>query len=311
MNNKTKNKIISILMLLSVSMIWGFAFVAQTAVTGSLGANSFTGIRFILGALIVLPVSLIVEKLNDDKHKNIRTLICGVISGIAMYLACITQQYGIEITQSAGKSGFMTAFYTVLVPIASSIVYRQKIKGNVLSGAIIAMVGLFLLSVNEALTIGIGEILLLTSALFWTLQIMLVDVAARKDVYPLKFSMVQFFTCGIIGTIFGLALEPESFTITSIKGGLIPLLYAGILSVGVAFTLQIIAQKRSDPTTAAIIFSTESVFGTIGGALMLGEKMSLRAYMGCIIMFVGIILSQLDINVIINSLKNKNKENIK
>lgn len=296
-------------MLLSVSMIWGFAFVAQTAVTGSLGANSFTGIRFILGAFVVMPVALTLERGNGDSQKGVRTLICGIISGVAMYLACITQQYGIEITQSAGKSGFMTAFYTVLVPIASSIVYRQKMRGNVLLGAIIAMAGLFLLSVNEALTIGVGEVLLLTSALFWTLQIMLVDVAAQKDVHLLKFSMVQFFTCGIIGTAFGLVIEPESFTLSAIKAGLIPLLYAGILSVGVAFTLQTVAQKRSDPTTAAIIFSTESVFGTIGGAVVLHEVMSFRAYMGCVVMFIGLVLSQLDMDSILKRLKN-NKRNV-
>ena len=287
-------------MLLTVAMIWGFAFVAQTAVTESLGACSFTGIRFCLGAITVLPAVIFFEREGKDKAKSRRTLVCGILAGIAMFLACYTQQVGIEITQSAGKAGFMTAFYTVLVPITSCVVYKQKLKANVWGGALLAMIGLFLLSVNEAFTMGVGEIWLLVSSIFWTLQIMLVDVSGRKDVSPLKFSMIQFFTCGAIGIVLGLISEPECFTLTAIKGGLVPLLYAGILSVGLAFTLQTIAQKRSEPTTAAIIFSTESLFGTIGGAILLHEVMSFRAYMGCAIMFVGLLLSQIDIKTLIN-----------
>ena len=282
-------------MLLSVSIIWGFAFVAQTAVTDNLGAFAFTGIRFCLGATAVIPAILLIEKEKWDKKKFVRTLVCGILTGLAMFMACITQQKGIEITQSAGKAGFMTAFYTVLVPIASCIIYKQKKSINVWIGAVVAMTGLFLLSVNEAFTIGVGELWLLASALFWTLQIMLVDFSGRKDVSTLKFAMIQFWTCGIIGLVLGLIFELESFSLTAIKGGLIPLLYAGFLSVGLAFTLQMVAQKRSDPTTAAIIFSTESLFGTIGGAIILKEVMSFRAYMGCAIMFVGLLLSQLDI----------------
>ena len=311
MRNTTKNKIISTVMLLAVAMIWGFAFVAQTAATESLGANSFTGIRFILGGMTVLPAVLLFEKENKDKPKLKRTLVCAVLSGIAMYLACITQQYGIEITQSAGKAGFMTAFYTVLVPIVSCIVYKHKLGINVWIGAVLAIVGLYFLStsgnpgestdeaINIFASIGMGEIWLIVSSLFWTLQLMLVDFSGKKDVSPLKFSMIQFFTCGFIGTVLGLIFEPESFTLASIKGGLIPVLYAGILSVGLAFTLQTVAQKRSDPTTAAIIFSTESLFGTIGGALILHERMAGRAYIGCAIMFVGLLLSQIDIKALI------------
>lgn len=298
-------------MLLAVAMIWGFAFVAQTAVTGSLGANSFTGIRFILGGIVVLPVAMFFEKDNKDKQKLKRTLICAILSGIAMYLACITQQIGIEITQSAGKAGFMTAFYTVLVPIVSCIIYKQRLGSNVWIGAVLAIVGLYFLSTGGTMdadqgsvafltSIGEGEIWLLLSSVFWTLQIMLVDASGRKDVSPLRFSMIQFFTCGFIGTVLGLIFEPESFTLTAIKGGLVPLLYAGILSVGVAFTLQTVAQKRSDPTTAAIIFSTESLFGTIGGALILHERMTNRAYLGCAVMFIGLLLSQIDLKTLIN-----------
>ncbi len=308
MDKSIKNRILSIVMLLGVSMIWGFAFSAQAAVTGSIGANAFTGMRFTLGALVVLPVALIAEGKNRDKQRDLRIVLYGLISGTAMFLACITQQIGIEITQSAGKSSFMTAFYTVLVPIASSVIYRQKKPLNIWLGAIIAMVGLFLLSVTEALTIGLGELCLLLSAFFWTIQIMLVDLAAQKDVQPLKFSVTQFFTCGIMGLILGLIYEPSSFTLEAIRGGLGPLLYTGIMSVGIAFTLQTFAQKRSDPSTAAIIFSMESVFGTLGGAIFLHEVMSKRAYIGCFVMLAGLVLSQLDMQAIAGSIKRKNKE---
>jgi drug/metabolite transporter (DMT)-like permease len=156
------------------------------------------------------------------------------------------------------------------------------------------MIGLFLLSVNEAFTIGVGELWLLACALLWTVQIMLVDVSMQKGVPPLAFSMYQFLICGVLGVALGLFIEPECFTIKAISGGIAPLLYAGVLSVGVAFTLQSVAQKRSDPTTAAIIFSTEALFGTLGGAIILREVLSLRAYVGCAVMFAGLVLSQLN-----------------
>ena len=306
MNKTVKNKILSIALLLSVAIIWGFAFVAQAS-AGGIGPLAFTGMRFCLGALVVLPVALLLERGEKDRARSLRTLAFGIVSGIALFLACFFQHSGIEITQSAGKSGFITAFYTVLVPVASSIIYRQKKGINVWLGAVLAMVGLFLLGVNEAFTVGVGEILLFICACLWTAQIMIVDAGLKRGVSSLKFSMIQFFTCGVIGTVLGLIFEPSSFTATAIKGGLIPLIYAGIMSVGVAFTLQVVAQKRADPSTAAIILSTESLFAAIGGAIILHEKMTTRGYIGCAIMFVGILLSQTDVGALIK--KSKSKEN--
>ena len=304
MNKTIKNKLLSIALLLLIAIIWGFAFVAQAS-AGELGPLSFTGMRFCLGALVVLPVALIFEKETKDKTRSAHTLWYGIVSGVALFLACFSQHCGIEITQSAGKSGFITAFYTVLVPIASCILYRQRKGINVWLGAILAMVGLFLLGVNEAFTVGIGEILLFICACLWTAQIMIVDVGLKKGVSPLKFSMIQFFTCGVIGTLLGLVFEPESFTASAIKGGLIPLLYAGVMSVGVAFTLQVVAQKRSDPSTAAIVLSTESLFAAIGGAIILHERMTARGYVGCALMFIGILLSQTDVSALIKKRKTK------
>ena len=295
MNKRITNKVLSVALLLFVSMIWGFAFVAQRVATGAVGAYAFTGIRFCLGAIVVLPVTLIFERERLDKQKRKLTYLYSALSGIVMFLACLTQQMGVEITQNAGKSGFITALYTVLVPIASAIIYKQKKGVNVWMGAVLAMVGLFLLSVNETFTVGIGEILLFLCAVLWTAQILIVDVSMQKGVPPLKFSMYQFFVCGIVGVVLALFIEPESFTVDALSEAMIPILYAGVLSVGVAFTLQSVAQKRSDPTTAAIIFSTEALFGTIGGAIILHEVMSLRAYIGCAVMFFGLVLSQIDI----------------
>ena len=304
MNKTIKNKILSIALLLSVAIIWGFAFVAQAS-AGEIGPLAFTGMRFCLGALVVLPVALLLERGGKDRPRSLRTLAFGIVSGIALFLACFFQHSGIEITQSAGKSGFITAFYTVLVPVASSILYRQKKGINVWLGAVLAMTGLFLLGVNEAFTVGIGEVLLFICSCLWTAQIMIVDAGLKRGVSPLKFSMIQFFACGVIGTVLGLIFETSSFTAEAIKGGLIPLLYAGIMSVGIAFTLQVVAQKRSDPSTAAIILSTESLFAAIGGAIILHEKMTARGYIGCAIMFIGILLSQTDVGALIKKSKSK------
>lgn len=304
MNKTIKNKILSIALLLSVAIIWGFAFVAQAS-AGDISPLAFTGMRFLLGALVVLPVALILEKGKTDKKAWLRTILYGTLSGIALFLACFSQHSGIEITQSAGKSGFITAFYTVLVPIASCIIYKQKKPLNVWLGAVLAMVGLFLLGVNEAFTVGPGELLLFVCACLWTVQIMIVDVSLKKGVGPLKFSMTQFFVCGLIGTVLALIFEIDSFSISAIKGGLIPLLYAGIMSVGVAFTLQVVAQKRSEPATAAIILSTESLFAAIGGAIILHERMTTRGYIGCAVMFVGILLSQTDFKALLNKKNEK------
>lgn len=283
-------KILSFVMLMLTAMIWGFAFVAQRVGAESLGALSFNGIRFALGALSLIPVVLIFEKEKYDREKFKRTLLAAIIAGVVLFIASALQQYGIEITKSAGKAGFITGLYTVLVPILSLLIYKQKKSVGVWIGAILAVIGLFLLSVNEALTVGFGDIVLLVGAVFWAVHILVIDKFVSK-ISPLKFAMMQFFMCSLLNLVPALFLEEIS--LEAVKTAAIPLLYGGLGSVGVAYTLQIVGQKYSDPTFAAIIFSTESVFSAIGGAIILKEQMSVRGYVGCVLIFAGIILSQL------------------
>lgn len=283
-------KITSAFMLVLTAMIWGFAFVAQRVGAESLGAFYFNGIRFALGALSLIPVIFIFEREKFDKAKFKRTLIASVIGGAVLFTAAALQQFGIEITQSAGKSGFITGLYTVLVPVISFVIYKKKSSVGVWIGAILAVIGLFLLSVNESFSVGIGDVVLFIGAIFWAIHILVVDKFIA-GISPLKFAMLQFAVCALLNLICAVCFE--SISLENVKTALVPLLYGGLASVGVAYTLQIIAQKYSDPTLAAIVFSLESVFSAIGGALILGEKMSGRGYIGCVLIFGGIVISQL------------------
>ena len=285
-----KMKIASAFMLVLTAMIWGFAFVAQREGAESLSAFYFNGIRFAMGAVSLIPVILIFEREKNDKEKLKRTVFAACIGGAVLYIASALQQFGIEITQSAGKSGFITGLYTVLVPVISFIVYKKKNGAGVWIGACLAVAGLFLLSINESFSIGIGDLILFVGAIFWAIHILVVD-RFIDGISPLKFAMLQFAVCAALNLISAACFE--TITLEGIKTAMIPLLYCGLASVGVAYTLQIISQKYSEPTFAAIVFSLESVFSAIGGALILDEKMSGRGYIGCVLIFGGIIISQL------------------
>ena len=276
--------------LLLTSMIWGFAFVAQRVGSESLGAFSFNGIRFALGAVSLIPVALLFEGEQLERKKLKNTALVSLAAGTVLFIASALQQFGIEITQSAGRSGFITGLYTVLVPIISFVIYRQKNNIGVWMGAFVAVIGLFLLSVNENFSVGVGDLVLLIGAFFWAAHILVIDRFVN-NISPLCFSMMQFAVCAALNLI--AAFFFEEITVAAVKTALYPLLYGGLCSVGIAYTLQTIGQKYSDPTFAAIIFSTESVFSAIGGALILKEEMLPRGYLGCLLIFVGIILSQI------------------
>lgn len=284
-------KLRSTILLFLTAMIWGFAFVAQRMGADFLGAFGYNGIRFAIGALSLIPVIFIFEKEKKDPKKLKHTVICGIGAGVLLFAASTLQQYGVIITQSAGKSGFITCLYTVLVPIFGFILFRHKTSILTWIGAVFALIGLFLLSINSDITIGIGDLVLLIGACFWSFHILFID-RFGAGVSSIKFSMAQFFTCSVLCFIF-VPIAGEEITLYAVKAAAVPILYAGIMSAGVAYTLQVIAQKDADPTYAAIICSTESVFSAIGGAIILKETMSARGYIGCALMFFGIITSQL------------------
>ncbi len=286
-----KIKIKATILLFLTAIIWGFAFVAQRVGADYVGAFTFNGVRFFLGTLSLIPVILIFEREKMDKSKFIKILLPGILAGTVLFIASTLQQYGVEITQSAGKAGFLTGLYTVLVPLIR-FVMGKKTSIFTLFGAVFAVVGLFFLCMTgNELTFGIGDVVLIIGAFFWAGHILVVDKYVN-DISPLKFSLVQFLVCGVLSMTCALILEDIEFS--AIKSAGIPILYGGIMSVGVAYTCQILGQKDSDPTFASIVFSTESVFSAIGGALLLNEIMSGRGYLGCVLIFIGIVLSQLN-----------------
>lgn len=287
---KTKAK--STFLLFLTAIIWGFAFVAQRVGAEFVGAFTFNGIRFLLGSLSLVPVILIFEREKFEKTKFIKTLLPSLLAGMILFIASTLQQLGVEWTGSAGKAGFLTGLYIVLVPIIR-LLGGKKTSILTFFGAMFALVGLFFLCMTgDELTFGKGDIVLIIGAFFWAAHILVVDKYVN-NISPLKFSMMQFFVCGLLSIIFALCTETIEFSAITSAG--IPILYGGLMSVGVAYTCQILGQKDADPTFASIVFSTESVFSAIGGAIILNEIMSGRGYLGCVLIFIGIVLSQLNI----------------
>lgn len=295
---KTKAK--STILLFLTAIIWGFAFVAQRVGAEFVGTFTFNGIRFLLGSLSLIPVILIFEREKLDKSKFIKTLVPSLLAGTVLFIASTLQQLGVEWTGSAGKAGFLTGLYIVLVPVIRFFM-GKKTSVFTFFGAVFALVGLFFLCMTgDELKFGMGDIVLIIGAFFWAAHILVVDKYV-KDISPLKFSMMQFLVCGLLSIIF--ALFTETIELSAIKSAGIPILYGGLMSVGVAYTCQILGQKDADPTFASIVFSTESVFSAIGGAIILNEIMSGRGYLGCVLIFIGIIFSQINIDSFRKKLK--------
>ena len=293
----TKKQIEANFLLLLTAIIWGFAFVAQRMGSEYMGAFAFNGIRFALGALSLLPVIYFMERpkgkdpvsrIRQTPAQNKSLLVAGVACGLVLFSGATLQQFGIFFT-TAGKTGFITALYIVLVPIFG-IFLKHRVGLNAWLGVALATLGLYLLCITENFTIGMGDFIILIGAGFWASHILLINHYAGR-VSSLRLAFIQFVVVSLISFI--LSLIFETTTMESIKLAMIPILYSGFLSIATAFTLQIIGQKNAPPTLASIILSMEAVFGAIGGWLILGEVLSLRELLGCVIMFVAIIISQL------------------
>lgn len=278
--------------LLLAALIWGFAFVAQRIGSQYIGAFAFNGIRFALGGLSILPVLLLSTRKNlavEDKKKHFKSaVIFGLLAGTALFLGCGLQQIGIAET-TAGKAAFITGLYIVLVPIAG-IFMRHTSGIKVWISAGIAFIGLYLLSIQEGFAISRGDLFELIGAFVWTAHILLIDRFAKK-VDAIYLSFFQFITCAILSMI--TALIFESLRIEQIVQAAIPILYGGIFSVGVAYTLQVVGQKHARPSHAALILSLEAAFASIGGMLLLNEQLNLREAVGCVLMFAGMLFSQI------------------
>jgi len=290
-NQKKNGSAVSTLLLLATSIIWGFAFVAQLQGMDYMGSLTFGGVRFAMGACSMLPLILLFERKRATPEERCLTWRYGTLAGVVLFLASNLQQFGLALTGSAGKAGFITGLYTVLTPLFS-IAFGKKTTKLTGLGAVVAFAGLYFLSAPEGLgKITLGDGLLVICAVFWTLHIMVVDAYASK-VRPIRFSAVQFAVCAAL-TLIGMAFFEEP-TIASLRAGAMPLLYGGFLSVGVAYTLQIVGQRRVEPSKAAIIFSLESLFAAVGGFLLLHEQLGWKGYLGGGLMLLGIMLSQAD-----------------
>lgn len=288
-----KQELKSVLMLLLTAAIWGFAFVAQRVGMQYVGAFTFNGVRFALGSLSLLPVIYFFSKTaNGQKKENadIKTTIkSGIIAGSVLFIAASLQQVGLIYT-TAGKAGFITSLYIVLVPILG-IYLKQKTQLVTWVGAVTAAIGLYFLSINESFTIEFGDLLEIIGAFFWAMHILLIDKFV-KNVDAVKLSSVQFAVCSILSLI--TAFIFEDVNLGTLSQATVPILYGGIMSAGVAYTLQAIGQKHAKPGPAAIALSMESVFAAIGGILILSEKLPMRGYFGCILMLTGMLIAQSD-----------------
>ncbi|WP_291330024.1 DMT family transporter [Desulfovibrio sp. UCD-KL4C] len=281
------------LLLLITAMIWGAAFVAQRVGMDYVGPFTFNAVRFALGAAALLPLihRLDREKKKDGTYKKLDIklfLTGGIIAGSALFLGSTLQQWGLVYT-TAGNAGFITGLYVVFVPILGLFV-KQKTGLPTWIGAVLAVIGMYLLSVNEGFKISLGDLLVLASAFFWAGHVIIISFLSSK-IDPVKFASGQFVVCSIFSFIGAFIFEDMS--LSGIYACAIPILYGGLMSVGVAYTLQVIAQQDAKPAHAAIILSLESVFAALAGWLLLGETLTTQGLLGCGLMLCGMLLSQL------------------
>ena len=286
------------LLLLLTATIWGVAFVAQSVSMDYIGGFTFNAIRNIIGAITLVPVILIFSKQDPaadqnpaDRQKARKTLITGgICCGILLCLASNFQQFGIKYT-TVGKAGFITACYIIIVPIIG-IFLKKKCSPFIWIAVLLSLGGLYLLCISpgEGFSIGKGDTLVLICAVLFSFHILTVDHFSPL-VDGVKMSCIQFLVCGILSGIPALIFENPN--ITNILQAWMPILYAGILSCGVAYTLQIVGQKGMNPTVASLIMSLESCISVIAGWLILGQNLSSREIFGCVLMFGAIVLAQL------------------
>lgn len=280
------------LLLLLTATIWGTSFVAQSVGMDYVEPFTFNGIRSIMGGLVLLPFIYVndrrTNKNKDEKGDKKLWLIGGIICGIVLCAASNIQQIGIKYT-SVGKAGFITAMYIVIVPLIY-IFIKKKFKWLTFISIPIAVAGLYMLCINEQMSFSRGEFLILICSVLFAIHIIIIDyLSPRTD--GVKIACVQFFVCGVISLIIMCFIEHPD--INAIFNVWKPLCYTGILSCGVAYTLQIIGQKGVDPTAASLILSLESVISVLSGWLILHEELSLKEIVGCLFMAVAIVLVQI------------------
>ncbi len=281
-------KLRSDLLLLLAAAIWGFAFVAQRLGMEHTGPLTFNGARFALGALALLPLIWRQRRRPIARGDAPSELRRGLVLGLVLCGGATLQQAGLVYT-TAGKAGFITGLYVVLVPLLGLGV-GARTRGATWLGAVLAVGGLYLLSISGRLRMDLGDLLVLGSALFWAVHVLLIGRwAPATD--PVRLACLQFAICSAASL--GGAFLLESPAWSQLRGAAGPILYAGLMSTAVAYTLQVVAQRQAPPAHAAIILSLEAVFAVLGGGVLLGERLTGRGWAGCALMLAGMILSQI------------------
>ena len=302
------------LLLLLAATIWGFAFVAQSVGMDYVGPFTFNMTRNMIGGLVLIPCVFLIKKLNSSTpiqtqkteadisntefptpknatRKNPEKLVWigGICCGLCLAVASSLQQLGIQYT-TVGRAGFITACYIVLVPIINLIFFKKKCNPLIWFAVVLSVVGLYLLCMQGTFSLGKGEILVMLCAVAFSVHILVIDHFA-PFVDCVKMSCIQFFVCGLVCSVPAFLLEHPQ--IINILQAWLPILYAGVLSSGVAYTLQIVGQKNMNPTVASLLLSMESCFSVLAGWLLLQQKLSVKELFGCVLMFTAIVLAQM------------------
>lgn len=280
-------------LLLLTAIIWGFAFVAQRIGMEHVGPFTFNGIRFLLGAMAVFPMIFWLEKTQpprkSGKLNNAKAMGGCLLSGIFLFVGASLQQIGIDMGSTAGNAGFITGLYVVFVPVFGIFLGQRTNAGTGL-GVILALVGLYLLSVTGNMTMAWCDFLVLVGAFFWAFHVLYIGRISRR-MNPGKLAVVQYLVVSLLSLV--IALIFESISWEGMTAAAIPILYGGLASVGIAYTLQIVGQRKAHPAHASIILSLEAVFAAFGGWLILGEVLPFRGIVGAGLMLAGMVISQL------------------
>lgn len=295
------------LLLILTALIWGVAFVAQSEGGDVVGPFTFNGIRSFIGGIVLIPVILFLDKKKTsdikpgDKKDKKRLVTGGCCCGLALFLASSFQQVGIYLGTSAGKAGFLTACYILLVPILG-LFLKKKCGWNIWIGMFMTVIGLYMLCMKDKLRFQLSDLIVLICAFLFAVHILVIDYFSPL-VDGVRMSCIQFFVCGILSLV-PMFIVDMKHSIAGIEEWLpklqtldawLPILYAGVLSCGVAYTLQIIGQNGLNPTVASMLMSLESVFSVIAGWMILGERLSIRQLAGCGLIFAAIIFAQIPV----------------
>ena len=290
-------------MLVMTALIRGIAFVAQSEGMNYVGGFTFNACRFVMGGIVLIPCIFLLGKVNQDPYRDLTAeeksrrkrmgILGGVCCGLVLCLSSSLQQFGIAYT-TVGKAGFITALYIILVPVFG-LFMKKQVGLNVWVSVVIAAVGMYLLCIKEGFSVGRGDFLVFLCSIGFSMHILVIDYfSPRAD--GVLISCVQFFTAGVVSGALMLLFEKPSWG--AVAAAWMPILYAGVMSCGVAYTLQVVAQKDVPPTVASLLMSMETVFSVLAGWALLGQRLSGKEMLGCALVFAGILLAQIPVEML-------------